>query len=85
MPAFLKNPRFIISAIVVAWIAYVIYFNSRLDPIQIKLLPFVDLQINVSAVILGGMIVGAILAVWAQAIWRRWRASTNAPVSATAP
>lgn len=85
MPAFLKSPRFIISAIVVAWIAYVIYFNSRLDPIQFKLLPFVGLQINVSAVILGGIVVGAILALWIQSLWRRWRASRNAPVSATAP
>ncbi len=85
MPAFLKNPRFIISAIMVAWIAYVIYFNAQLEPIQIKLLPFVGLQINVSAVILGGMVVGAILAVGVQSIWCRWRASKNAPVSATAP
>ncbi len=85
MPAFLKSPRFIVSAIVVAWIAYVIYFNSRLEPIQIKLLPFVDLQINVSAVIFGGIVVGAFLAVWIQSIWRRWRDSKNAPVSATAP
>ncbi len=85
MPAFLKSPRFIISAIVVAWIAYVIYFNSRLEPIQIKLLPFVGLQFNVSAVIFGAMAVGAFLAVWVQSIWRRWRASSTAPVSATAP
>lgn len=85
MPAFLKSPRFIISAIVVAWIAYVIYFNSQLDPIQVKLLPFVNLQINVSAVIFGGMVVGAALTLWVQSIWSRWRASKNAPVSATAP
>jgi uncharacterized integral membrane protein len=85
MPAFLKSPKFIISAIIVAWIAYVIYFNSRLDPIQIKLLPFVGLQFNVSAVILGAMVVGGILTLWAQSIWRRWRASKNAPGSATAP
>lgn len=85
MPAFLKSPRFIISAIVVAWIAYVIYFNSRLEPIQIKLLPFVNLQFNVSAVIFGAMVVGALLTLWAQSIWRRRRASRNAPVSATAP
>jgi uncharacterized integral membrane protein len=85
MPAFVKSPRFIISAIVVAWIAYVIYFNSRLEPIQVKLLPFVNLQFNVSAVIFGAMVVGAILTLWVQSIWRRGRASRNAPVSATAP
>lgn len=85
MPAFLKSPRFIISAIVVAWIAYVIYFNSHLVPIQLTLLPFVNLQINVSAVIFGGMVVGAALTLWIQSIWRRSRASRNAPVSATAP
>jgi len=85
MPAFLKSPRFIISAIVVAWIAYVIYFNSRLEPIQVKLLPFVNLQFNVSTVIFGAMVAGAILTLWVQSIWRRGRASRNAPVSATAP
>ncbi len=85
MPAFLKSPRFIVGAIIVAWIAYVIYFNSQLEPIQIKLLPFVTLQFNVSAVIGGAMIVGAVIAIAVQSFWRRRRASTNAPVSATAP
>ncbi len=85
MPAFLKGPRFIISAIIVAWIAYVIYFNHQLEPIEIRLLPFVGLNFNVSAVIFGAMAVGAFLALWIQSLWRRWRASRNAPVSATAP
>ena len=85
MPAFVKSPRFIISAIMVLWIAYVIYANHRLDPIQIKILPFVDLQFNVSAVIIGAMVVGALIAIWVQSMWRRWRASRNAAVSATAP
>jgi uncharacterized integral membrane protein len=85
MPAFLKNPRFIVSAIAVAWIAYVVYFNSQLDPIKVRLLPFVSLQFNVSAVILGAMVAGVLLTLWVQAIWRRSRASRNAPVSATAP
>jgi hypothetical protein len=85
MPAFLKSPRFIVGAIIVAWIAYVIYFNSQLEPIQIKLLPFITLQFNVSAVIGGAMIIGAVIALAVQSFWRRWRASTNAPVSATAP
>jgi uncharacterized integral membrane protein len=85
MPAFLKSPRFIISAIVVAWIAFLIYFNYQLDPIQFTLLPFWKHPVNVSAVFLGGIVVGAFLTLWAQSIWRRWRASKNAPLSATAP
>jgi len=48
-PGFVKNPKFIGAAIVVLWLAYVIYWNHRLNPIEIRLFPFLKpLQINVS-------------------------------------
>ena len=38
-PAFVKNPKFIGATIIVLWVAYVVYWNYRLEPINIQLLP----------------------------------------------
>src|SRR5689334_21737657 len=58
-PAFVKNPKFIGGTIVVLWVAYVVYWNHRLDPIDIQLLPFLKpAQLNVSSVIVGAAIFG---------------------------
>jgi hypothetical protein len=85
MPAFLKNPKFIISAIIVAWLAYVIYANSELEPVSFRMLPFgVQLSINVSGLVVACLIAGSVLTLAGQWLWRRWRASSHDSVSATA-
>lgn len=76
MPAFWKNPKFIIGAIVVLWVAYVIGKNFTMEPITIALLPFgVNLRIAVSAAIIGGAIFGSAATIVIQMLWKRWRSS----------
>jgi heme/copper-type cytochrome/quinol oxidase subunit 2 len=84
-PAFAKNPKFIIGAIVVLWLAYVIYSNIHLSPVQISLFPYLlTLQINVSALIVASAIFGCVATLIVQWLWRR-RRSKNGSVSAAAP
>jgi hypothetical protein len=87
MPAFMKNPRFILGAIITLWLASFLYDNFQLDPISIKLLPFFSfatLQIKVSAVVIGALIAGSLITLALQRIWRRSRSSKNASQSAAA-
>lgn len=85
VPAFAKNPKFIIGALVVIWLAYVIWANISLTPVQIKIIPaLVKLQINVSALIVASGAFGCIATLVVQWLWRR-RRSKNGSASATAP
>ena len=52
MPAFVKNPKFIIGTIVVLWVAYVIYANFQIEMVTFYLLPFDILKAPAQA--LGG-------------------------------
>ena len=52
MPAFAKNPKFIIGTIVVLWVAYVIYANFQIEMVTFYLLPFNILKATAQA--LGG-------------------------------
>ena len=62
MTEFWKRPKFWIGAIIALWLAYVIYANSQPAPVQIHLIPwFVTLQLKLSAIIIGGGILGASL------------------------
>ena len=83
MPAFLKNPKFIAGAIIAAWVIYVITANFQLDPIKIRLLPFIAvLQFKVSAVIIAAAIFGSAVTLVVQYQWKRWNSSN--PTSASA-
>jgi hypothetical protein len=83
LPAFLKNPKFIAGAIVAAWVIYVITANFQLDPIKIRLLPFIaTLQFKVSAVIIVAAIFGSAVTLVVQHQWKRWNSSK--PTSASA-
>ena len=85
-PAFVKNPKFIGATIVVLWLAYVIYWNYRLDPIDIRLFPFLKpLQLNVSSVIAGSAIFGSLLTIVVQFLWRKGRSKNGADVSVAPP
>lgn len=85
MPAFAKSPKFIFSALIVLWLAYVIYENFQLPRVEIHLLPFglLFLQVPVSAILIGAAIFGAIVTLLTQWLWRR-RSSKNASQSAAA-
>ncbi len=84
MPDFVKSPKFIISTIVVVWVAYILWANFQLEEIRIHLIPFLaTLNFNVSAVIVGSAISGAIATLVVQWLWRR-RSSKKASESAAA-
>ncbi len=77
MPAFAKNPKVVAATIVILWLAYVIYANFQLDPIKIKIFPFIAyLEFKVSAVIIGAILFGVIVTMVVQFFWNR-RSSKN--------
>ena len=82
MPAFAKNPKFIIGTIVVLWVAYVIYANFP-KTVDFYVLPFgVIKQFNLSSIIVGAAIFGSVATVVIQWLWRR---PSNSSSSAAAP
>lgn len=82
MPAFAKNPKFIIGTIVVLWVAYVVYANFQPQPVDFYLLPFgVIIQFKLTTVIVGAAIFGALVTLIVQWLWRR---PSNESSSATA-
>ena len=71
-PAFVKNPKFISGTIIFLWVAYVVYWNYRLNPIDIQLVPFVKpAQLSVSSVIIGAALFGFLATMTVQFLWRR--------------
>ena len=81
---FWKRPKFWVALILVLWVAYIIYANYRLSPVEIRLVPwFVTLQVNVSAIMVVSAVAGCILTLVIQFYWRR-RSSKNASVSTAA-
>jgi hypothetical protein len=83
-PAFVKNPRFIGGTIIILWVAYVVYWNYRLNPIDIQLVPFVKpAQLSVSSVIIGSAFFGFLATIAVQFFWRRER-SKNGSETVTA-
>ena len=91
MPAFAKNPKFIIGTIVVLWVAYVIYANFQIDMVTFYLLPFsiLTLKLRLSAVIIGAALFGSIATIVIHWLWVRpsnsSSAATTAPISPSAP
>jgi hypothetical protein len=86
MSEFWKRPKFWIGAIVILWLAYIIYANSQPAPVVIHLVPwFVTLQLKLSAVITGGAMLGCLLTLAVQYLWRRTGSSKPTAVSAPAP
>ena len=85
MPAFAKNPKFIIGTIVVLWVAYVIYANLQIDMVTFYLLPFniLTLKLRLSAVIIGAALFGSIATIVIHWLWVR--PSNRVSSAATAP
>lgn len=85
MSEFWKRPKFWIGAILILWLAYIVYANFQLEPVEIRIVPrFVILQLKVSAVIIGSAVFGSVLTIALQFFWRR-RSSKNGSQSAAAP
>jgi hypothetical protein len=86
MPAFAKNPKFIIGTLVVLWVAYIIYANFQIEMVTFYLLPFniLKLQLRLSAVIIAAAIFGVVATIVIQWLWRR-PAKNGSSVSAAAP
>ena len=83
MPAFAKNPKFIIGTILVLWFSYVIYEGFQLEPIKVKLLPFAaTIDFRVSAVIIGSAIFGSIVTIAIHWLWLR---PSNSSTGVAAP
>ncbi len=83
MPAFAKNPKFIIGTIVVLWVAYIIYANFQPKFVDFYLLPFgVVIQFKLSTVIIGAAIFGVLATLIIQYLWRR---PSNEVSSVSAP
>jgi len=72
MPAFVKNPRFIVGTIVLLWLAYVIEEAFHIQPVEFKLIPFTSkIEFNVSAIIVISAIFGSLATLVIQYLWRR--------------
>jgi len=87
MPAFAKNPKFIIGTIVVLWVAFVIYANFQMEMVTFYLLPFniLKLQVRLSAVIIGAAIFGAVATMVIHWLWRSPSKSSSAATAPPAP
>jgi hypothetical protein len=86
MPAFAKNPKFIIGTIVVLWVAYVIWANFQPKIVDFYLLPFgVIVQFKLSTVIVGAAIFGAVATIVIQWLWRRPSNSSSAATATLSP
>ncbi|HUO04616.1 MAG TPA: hypothetical protein VMU16_05405 [Candidatus Binataceae bacterium] len=80
MPAFAKNPKFIIGTLVVLWVGYVLYTNYQLDMVTFYLLPFdiLKLQLKLSAIVIGAAVFGSIVTLVIQWLWGRSSNSNGA-------
>jgi hypothetical protein len=85
MTEFWKRPKFWIGLVVILWLAYIMYENFQLTPVDIRLIPyFATLQLKVSAIIVGSALAGCLATLGVQFLWRRRGSSKNAAVSAAA-
>jgi hypothetical protein len=84
MPAFAKTPRFIISTIIILWLAYVVWANSSPAPIQIYVFPFIGyLELRLAPVLIVTAVFGAAVALLVHWLWTR-RSSKNGSASVAA-
>ena len=78
MMEFWKRPKFWLSLIIIGWLAYVIGSNLE-QPVTIHIVPWiVQPTLKLSTIMVGAAIVGAILALTVQFMWRRHSATTPA-------
>jgi hypothetical protein len=85
MLEFWRQPKFWLAAVLVLWLAYVIGSNLE-QSMTIHLVPWL-LQpvLKVSTIVISSAIVGALLTIGIQLIWRKGRSSKYASQSTPAP
>lgn len=82
---FWKQPKFWVVTVLILWLAYVIGSNLE-QQIVIHVVPWIlQPYLKVSTIVIASGLVGAILTLGAQFLWRRGRASKNASESTPAP
>jgi hypothetical protein len=84
MPSFLKNPKVIVGAIVVLWVAYVISNNLE-KSVDFRLLPFniLTLQLRVSGLVVASALFGVLATIVIQFLWKRRSKNAVSPASVT--
>jgi hypothetical protein len=82
---FWKQPKFWLATILILWLAYVIGSNLE-QVVTIHVVPWLlQPYLKVSTIVVSSAIVGALLTLGVQFMWRRGRASKNASQSTPAP
>jgi hypothetical protein len=82
---FWKQPKFWLAAVLVLWLAYVIGSNLE-QVVTIHIVPWLlQPYLKVSSIIISSAIVGVLLTLGIQFMWRRGRSSKNASQSTPAP
>jgi hypothetical protein len=85
MLQFWKQPKFWLAAVLVFWLAYVIGSNLE-QVVTIHIVPWLlQPYLKVSTIVIASAIVGALLTLGIQFVWRRGRSSKNASQSTPAP
>jgi len=85
MSEFWKQPKFWLAAALILWLAYVIGSNLA-QAVTIHVVPWlVQPQLKVTTIVVSSAIVGALMTLWIQFVWRKGRSSKNAAQSAPAP
>ena len=81
---FWKQPKFWLAAILVLWLAYIIGSNLE-QVITIHVVPWLlQPTLKVSTVVILSVILGALLTIGIQLMWRKGRSSKNASQSTAA-
>jgi hypothetical protein len=81
---FWRQPKFWLAAILVLWLAYVIGSNLE-QVVTIHIVPWLlQPYLKVSTVVILSVILGALLTIGIQLMWRKGRSSKNASQSTAA-
>jgi hypothetical protein len=82
---FWKQPKFWAAAVLVLWLSYIIGSNLE-QVVTIHVVPWLlQPYLKVSTIVIASAIVGALLTLGIQFMWRRGRSSKNASQSTPAP
>jgi len=82
---FWKQPKFWAAVVLVLWLSYIIGSNLE-QVVTIHVVPWLlNPYLKVSTIVVASAIVGALLTLGIQFMWRRGRSSKNASQSTPAP
>jgi len=85
MLQFWKRPKFWLITVLILWLAYVIGSNLE-QVVVIHVIPLLlQPYLKVSTIVISSAVVGALLTIGAQFMWRKGGSSKNAAQSTPAP